>query len=315
MKKIVSLYIVFFFSANIIAQQIGEFSMSPVYNEYNFNPAAAGLQENPVLNVQFAKIYDQIPSSPILGSVTMNSRLKNGTSAIGAKVMHQRFNYSGITAASLSYTQRFIFNDKKDVFLNLGVSAGFINRYINFTGSNVISSDPQLLQNNGSTFNIDLGFGAVFKAKGFMLHSSVQQLPGINSKIISNGSTSISNFQMNPNYFFGAKQTFKLGKLKKLSTLEPSVVMNYTKGLDPINDIYLSYYYNDMFGFFSGFRFVGFDKYRTNSLALGGSWKIEKRVQIAYCFRTFVQDDFNSALGNTHEMMLSYHFNKNVKKR
>jgi type IX secretion system PorP/SprF family membrane protein len=314
MKKVFSLYIIIFFSAFIRAQQVGEFSMSNVYNEYNFNPAAAGLKDNAVLNVQFAKIYDQIPSSPTLGAVSLNTKLKNGISALGAKIQHQRFNYSGMTSANLSYTQRFIFNTKKDVFLNLGISAGFINRYINFTGSNIIVSDPQLIQNNGSTYNLDLGFGAVFKAKGFMLHASAQQMPGINSQIISNGSSSVSNYQLNPNYFVGAKQTFKVG-YKNNGNLEPSVLVNYTKGLDPVSDFYLSYSMNDLFGIFGGLRFIGLDNFPTNSFVVGASCKVDKKVQIAYCFRTFARDDFRAALGNTHEMLLSYYFVKNLKTR
>jgi type IX secretion system PorP/SprF family membrane protein len=315
MKKVFRLYIIFLISNSTTAQQVGEFSMSNVYNIYNFNPAAAGLQENGVLNLQFAKIYDQVPSSPTIGAVSFNSRMKNGYSAIGAKVLHQRFNYSGITSANISYTQRFDFNNKKDVFLNLGIAAGVINRYINFTGSNVIVSDPQLLQNNGSAFNFDLGFGAVFKAKGFMLHTSIQQIPGVNSQIVSNGSTSVSNFQVNPNYFIGVKQTCKVGKGKKNSYLEPSVLMNLTKGLEPVLDAYLSYYANDVFGVFGGVKLVDFDNYPTNSFTLGASCKIEKKVQLAYCFRTFARDDFRSALGNTHEIMVSYHFLKPVRTR
>jgi type IX secretion system PorP/SprF family membrane protein len=211
---------------NKASAQLNPLSSQYFLNQYQLNPAYAGLTDGLNLNLNYRKQWSNIPGSPNTQSITADYKLNKV--GLGINVYNEKAGSLQRTKAMATYAYHLPLNND-DQKLNFGASVGIMNERVDYSNVNGDMTDPSIAQfnNKGSLFDGD--FGAAYTSKTLNIEGVI---PNIRSFIKQEDENDVDRS------LFYAAISYKLntGTGANAIEIEPKVAYRGIKGYDNIWD-------------------------------------------------------------------------------
>lgn len=253
-----------------------------------FNPAVNGNQPSIQLNGLMRQQWVGLTGAPETYFININAPLSALNGGIGATIINDKIGPFVSTGLKLAYAYR---TDFWQGDLSIGLSAGLINKTIDYTYFNV-QDDPLLTgtsPGNGMIFNIDIGVFYEEKEHYYIGLSSTQINQG--SMLLEAGKISLKrNIYLHGGYYFTLRQLPHI-------VFHSSAMTMYTVGSPLQINLGISGEYNK--------KFWGGVTYRHQSGIglLAGLYYRQFSVGYAYEINTSHLKN-----GGSHELMIGYRF-------
>ncbi len=301
----------------------------PIYSDYltdNYyliHPSMAGVANCAKIRMTGRQQWFGDDNAPSLATLSVNSRLGEGPSAIGGIVYSDRNGFHSQVGAYATYAHHLMFS-RNEIDLNMlsfGLSAGFIQYKLDETSFLSQGFDPIIagIEQSATNFNIDFGFSYHFI--NFYAHATVKNV--LNNEGINFNEQGLS-FDNLRTYLLSVGNTFK--KYGSEWSYEPSIMYMYRDATQESSiDINGKVYKEMDFG-----RVWGGLSYRRSfdgAEFLDGSGVSSQKLQY---FTPFVGVDYNNFVfaytysyqansvvfnnGGFHQITLGYNFNCRKKK-
>ena len=156
----------------------------PIYSDYltdNYyliHPSMAGAANCAKVRLTARKQWFGQDDAPALQTLSINSRIGDSPSALGAIVFNDKNGYHSQTGGYVTYAHHLLFS-RNEVDLNMlsfGLSAGFIQYKLDETSFLSEGFDPIIagIEQSATNFNIDFGFSYNFL--DFYAHATVKNI-------------------------------------------------------------------------------------------------------------------------------------------
>ncbi|MFI5452698.1 PorP/SprF family type IX secretion system membrane protein [Pedobacter sp. UC225_61] len=206
--------------------QLNPLSSQYFLNQYQINPAYAGLTDGLNVNLNYRKQWSNIPGSPNTQSITADYKLNKV--GLGVNVYNEKAGSLQRTKAMATYAYHLPLNND-DQKLNFGASIGIMNERVDYSGVNGDMTDPSIAQfnNKGSLFDGD--FGAAYTSKTLNVEGVI---PNIRSFIKQEEENDVDRS------LFYAAVSYKIntGTGANAIEIEPKIAYRGIKGYDNIWD-------------------------------------------------------------------------------
>lgn len=296
----------------------------PIYSDYltdNYyliHPSMAGVANCAKVRLTARQQWFGQDEAPNLQTLSVNSRIGDSPSAIGAIVYNDKNGYHSQTGAYLTYAHHLMFS-RNDIDLNMlsfGLSAGFIQYKLDETSFLSEGFDPIIagVEQSATNFNIDFGFSYHFI--DFYAHATVKNV--LNNEGINFNEQGLS-YENLRTYLLSLGNTFH--KYGSDWSYEPSIMYMYRDATKESSiDINAKVYKKMDFG-----RVWGGLSYRRSfdgAEFLDGSGVSSQKLQY---FTPFLGVDYNNFVfaytysyqansvvfnnGGFHQLTLGYNFN------
>ncbi|WP_410487067.1 type IX secretion system membrane protein PorP/SprF [Spongiivirga sp. MCCC 1A20706] len=148
----------------------------PSYTLYNYNmnvvnPAYAGSSEQSQLNINFRSQWVGLEGAPETQSLSLGIPI-NDQIGIGASVVNDQVFVLNETDAYIDFSYKLQLTDNTKLYLGLKAGGSFVDIDLN---SLQITNDP-LFTENVSSFNPNIGVGALLRGSSYYLTLSAPQL-------------------------------------------------------------------------------------------------------------------------------------------
>ncbi|QRM89109.1 type IX secretion system membrane protein PorP/SprF [Lacinutrix sp. WUR7] len=245
LKKLSLLAVVIFCTQFVNAQE-----GLPIYtdyltdNYYLIHPSMAGAATCAKLRVTGRQQWFGQEDAPQLATVSVNSRIGETQSGIGAIVYSDKNGYHSQNGIYLTYAHHLMFS-RNEIDLNqlsFGLSIGMIQYKLDETAFLNEPFDPIIagIEQSSTNFNMDFGFS--YNLYNFYAHATVKNV--LNNKGINNDIHVTSNLRR---YLLSAGYGF--GKFGSDWSYEPSILFQYKDGTKEASfDINLKAYKKMEFG-------------------------------------------------------------------
>jgi type IX secretion system PorP/SprF family membrane protein len=294
MKKIVNILAgaLLLFSSALFAQQESTFTLYR-YHMNMVNPAYAGVDGQTVITGSVRRQWSGIGDAPSTQAVSFGTSLgKNlgfGVSVVNDKIFVQKQNVVGVD---------FSYKVKVDAVadLYLGVKAGGHFYDVNTFG--LVGADKERSPLDESTFNPNIGVGALLKSKSFYMSLSIPNL--INSENYRNLSGYRKIPVHKPHVYWSSGYDINLNPDASL-VLKPSFMLRYVNG-SPV-----SFDFNTMLNIQNYVEFGGM--YSFNRAYAGiVDFTISKKLMVGYAYEAMTSSTQLQGAGNTHEFFIKFTF-------
>jgi type IX secretion system PorP/SprF family membrane protein len=156
----------------------------PIYSDYltdNYyliHPSMAGVANCAKVRLTARKQWFGQDEAPALQTLSINSRIGESQSAIGAIVYNDKNGYHSQTGAYFTYAHHLMFS-RNEIDLNMlsfGLSAGMIQYKLDETSFLAEGYDPIIagIEQSATNFNVDFGFS--YHLYDFYAHATVKNL-------------------------------------------------------------------------------------------------------------------------------------------
>jgi type IX secretion system PorP/SprF family membrane protein len=232
-KKIILFFFLYLPFYGLMAQEgLPIYSDYLTDNYYLIHPSMAGVANCNKARLTAREQWMGLENTPSLQTFSVNGRVGDSQSAIGAIVYNDQNGFHSQTGAYLTYAHHLMFS-RNTIDLNMlsfGLSAGLIQRKLDETA--FIEFDPIVagIVQSSSEFNVDFGFSYHFI--NFYAHATIKNLlknDGVNINETSNG-LAISDFNNLTNYLFSMGNVFS--KFGSDWSFEPSILLSYKDGTE-----------------------------------------------------------------------------------
>lgn len=293
MKKIVNILTValLLFSNALFSQQESTFTLYR-YHMNMVNPAYAGVDGQTVITGSVRRQWSGIIDAPSTQAVSFGTCLgKNlgfGISIVNDKVFIEKQNTVGVD---------FSYKVKVDAVANLylGIKAGGSFYDVNTAGLRGMPNDPLLVSE--STFNPNIGVGALLKSKSFFMSLSIPTLINSeNSRNLNNPNRKIPVHK--PHVYWSTGYDINLNPESSL-VLKPSFMLRYVNG-SPVSVDFNTLLKIQQYAEFGGM-------YRLNKGYAGiVDFTISKRLMVGYAYESMTTATQLQGAGNTHEFFIKF---------
>ncbi|MDO6596332.1 type IX secretion system membrane protein PorP/SprF [Oceanihabitans sp. 2_MG-2023] len=226
LKKLSLLAVVVFFTQFVNSQE-----GLPIYtdyltdNYYLIHPSMAGAATCAKLRVTGRQQWFGQEDAPQLATISVNSRIGETQSGIGAIVYTDKNGYHSQNGIYLTYAHHLMFS-RNEIDLNqlsFGLSVGMIQYKLDETSFLNEPFDPLIygIEQSSTNFNMDFGFS--YNLYNFYAHATVKNV--LNNKGVNNDVHVTSNLRR---YLFSAGYGF--GKFGSDWSYEPSILFQYKDG-------------------------------------------------------------------------------------
>lgn len=206
----------------------------PIYSDYltdNYyliHPSMAGVANCAKIRLTARKQWFGQDNAPALQTMSINSRIGESQSAIGAIVYNDKNGYHSQTGAYLTYAHHLMFS-RNEIDLNMlsfGLSAGAIQYKLDETTFLDEGFDPLItgIEQSATNFNIDFGFSYHFI--NFYAHATVKNV--LNNDGVNSNANGIFKYDNLRTFLFSAGNVFS--KLGSEWSYEPSIMFLYRDG-------------------------------------------------------------------------------------
>lgn len=206
----------------------------PIYSDYltdNYyliHPSMAGVANCAKIRLTARKQWFGQDNAPALQTLSINSRIGESPSAVGAIVYNDKNGYHSQTGAYLTYAHHLMFS-RNEIDLNMlsfGLSAGAIQYKLDQTSFLADGYDPLItgIDQNAINFNLDFGFSYHFI--NFYAHATVKNL--LNNDGINSDANGIFKYDNLRTLLFSAGNVFS--KYGSEWSYEPSLMFLYRDG-------------------------------------------------------------------------------------
>lgn len=206
----------------------------PIYSDYltdNYyliHPSMAGVANCAKVRLTARKQWFGQENAPALQTLSVNSRIGESPSAVGAIVYNDKNGFHSQTGASLTYAHHILFS-RNEIDLNMlsfGLSGGIIQYKLDETTFLQDGFDPIIagIEQSSTNFNIDFGFSYHFI--NFYAHATVKNV--LNNDGINSNANGVFKFDNLRTFLFSAGNTFS--KIGSDWSYEPSILLLYRDG-------------------------------------------------------------------------------------
>ncbi|MFT5848409.1 type IX secretion system membrane protein PorP/SprF [Psychroserpens sp.] len=298
----------------------------PIYSDYltdNYyliHPSMAGVANCAKVRLTARAQWFGQDEAPNLQTLSINGRIGDSPSAIGAIVYNDKNGYHSQTGAYFTYAHHLMFS-RNEIDLNMlsfGLSAGFIQYQLDETEFLADGFDPIIagVEQSATNFNVDLGFS--YHLIDFYAHATVKNLLSNEGINFNEQGLSYENLRT---YIFSAGNTFS--KYNSDWSFEPSVMFMYRDATEEASfDINAKAYktmdFGKVWGGMSYRRSLDGAEFQNNN----GSGINSQKLQY---FTPFLGVDYNNFVfaytysyqansvvfnnGGFHQLTLGYNFN------
>lgn len=209
-----------------VKAQLNPLSSQYFLNQYQVNPAYAGLNDGLNVNLNYRKQWSNIPGSPSTQNITADYKMNKV--GLGVNVYNEKAGSLQRTKAMVSYAYHLPLNNDNQR-LNFGASVGLLNERVEFSGVNGDITDPALSQfnNRGSLFDGD--FGIAYTSNTLNIEGAI---PNIRSFIKQEEYNNVDRSQ----FYAAASYKITSGAGANAVLIEPKVAFRGIKGYDNIFD-------------------------------------------------------------------------------
>ena len=242
--------LVFVAISALMIQNINSQEGLPIYSDYltdNFyllHPSMAGVSNCNKLRATGRQQWFGNENAPSLQTMSINARVGESSSGVGAIVFNDENGYHSQSGAYLTYAHHIMFSRNRiDLnMLSFGLSAGMIQYKLDETA--FLEFDPIIagIEQSSSDFNVDFGFSYHFI--DFYAHATVKNLLNNQGININEQGVVYDNLRT---YIFSAGNVFS--KLGSDLSYAPSVMFVYKDATkESFIDINFKTYYDLDFG-------------------------------------------------------------------
>ena len=217
---------IIFISSNEVKAQLNPLSSQYFLNQYQVNPAYAGLNDGLNVNLNYRKQWSNIPGSPSTQNITADYKINKV--GLGVNVYNEKAGSLQRTKAMVSYAYHLPLNNDNQK-LNFGASIGILDERVDFSRINGDMTDPSLAQfnNKGSIFEGD--FGVAYTSNTLNIEGAI---PNIRSFIKQENDNNVDRSQ----FYAAASYKINSGTGENSVLIEPKVAFRGIKGYDNIFD-------------------------------------------------------------------------------
>lgn len=280
------------------AQQIPLFSQYK-FNEYLYNPAVAGSDDNFEAHLIQRYQWRGITDAPRTFNLNAYGPLASLKMGVGAMVYSDIVGPTRRTGFQGSYSYQLQLNER--MRLGFGISLGFDQYTIDGTQIKLDQSDDPALQNyRGSAYEFNSKFGVYFYGDNYYAGISIPQLVPDKINIFESATNTA---KIEEHYIINGGYKFDLGEDFKI---EPSLLMRWKSPAPVQFDVSVWAYYKEMI-------WLGIT-YRTDdaiSFGIGFSYNNILMIGYAYDYTTSYLSNYTSG---SHEIMLGYKFKSSTAK-
>ena len=222
-KKLVFIAIIGMLTQSIIAQEgLPIYSDYLTDNYYLLHPSMAGVSNCNKIRLTGRQQWFGDEDAPSLQTMSINGRIGESSSGVGAIFFNDKNGYHSQTGAYLTYAHHLMFS-RNTIDLNMlsfGLSAGLIQYKLDETA--FLEFDPIIagIEQSASDFNIDFGFSYHFI--NFYAHATVKNVLANEGININEQGVSYDNLRT---YLLSAGNVFS--KLGSEWSFEPSLMYAY----------------------------------------------------------------------------------------
>lgn len=206
----------------------------PIYSDYltdNYyliHPSMAGVANCAKVRLTARKQWFDQDNAPALQTMSINSRIGESQSAVGAILYNDKNGYHSQTGAYFTYAHHLLFS-RNEIDLNMlsfGLSAGAIQYKLDESTFLNEGFDPLIsgIEQSATNFNIDFGFSYHFI--NFYAHGTVKNV--LNNDGINSNANGIYKFDNLRTLLFSAGNVFN--KIGSDWSYEPSIMFLYRDG-------------------------------------------------------------------------------------
>ncbi|MCB0444821.1 MAG: type IX secretion system membrane protein PorP/SprF [Gelidibacter sp.] len=297
----------------------------PIYSDYltdNYyliHPSMAGVANCAKVRLTARKQWFGQDDAPALQTLSINGRIGDSQSAVGAILYNDKNGYHSQTGAYLTYAHHLLFS-RNEIDLNMlsfGLSAGVIQYKLDESTFLQEGYDPLIagIEQSATNFNIDFGFS--YHLINFYAHATVKNV--LNNDGVNSNENGVFKFDNLRTFLFSAGNTFS--KFGSDWSYEPSIMFLYKDGtkessIDINGKVYKEMDFGKIWGGISYRRSLDGAEY------LNGSGVSSQKLQY---FTPFVGVDYNNFVfaytysyqansvvfnnGGFHQLTLGYNFN------
>jgi type IX secretion system PorP/SprF family membrane protein len=195
-------------------------------NQYQANPAYAGLNDGLNVNLDYRKQWNNIPGAPSTQSLTADYKLNKV--GIGINFFNEKAGSLQRTKAMATYAYHLQLNDENKR-LNFGASVGIMNEHVNYSNVNGDPTDPAItdFNNKGSLFDGD--FGVAYTSDRLNLEAAI---PNIRSVIKQEDNTVDRS-----RFYAAASYKINTGSGVNALEIEPKVAFRDIEGYKSLFDV------------------------------------------------------------------------------
>jgi type IX secretion system PorP/SprF family membrane protein len=297
----------------------------PIYSDYltdNYyliHPSMAGVANCAKVRLTARKQWFGQDDAPALQTLSINGRIGDSQSAVGAILYNDKNGYHSQTGAYFTYAHHLLFS-RNEIDLNMlsfGLSAGVIQYKLDESTFLQEGYDPLIagIEQSATNFNIDFGFS--YHLINFYAHATVKNV--LNNDGVNSNENGVFKFDNLRTFLFSAGNTFS--KFGSDWSYEPSIMFLYKDGtkessIDINGKVYRDMDFGKIWGGISYRRSLDGAEY------LNGSGVSSQKLQY---FTPFVGVDYNNFVfaytysyqansvvfnnGGFHQLTLGYNFN------
>lgn len=297
----------------------------PIYSDYltdNYyliHPSMAGVANCAKVRLTARKQWFGQDDAPALQTLSINGRIGDSQSAVGAILYNDKNGYHSQTGAYLTYAHHLMFS-RNEIDLNMlsfGLSAGVVQYKLDETTFLQEGFDPLIagIEQSATNFNIDFGFS--YHLINFYAHATVKNV--LNNDGVNSNENGVFKYDNLRTFLFSAGNTFS--KFGSEWSYEPSIMFLYKDGtkessIDINGKVYKEMDFGKIWGGLSYRRSLDGAEYQD------GSGVSSQKLQY---FTPFVGVDYNNFVfaytysyqansvvfnnGGFHQLTLGYNFN------
>jgi type IX secretion system PorP/SprF family membrane protein len=283
--------------SSLFAQQI------PIYSQYYFNsfiynPAQTGIKQEISASLFGRRQFTKITPVMTTNAFTFQARLKDQKSGFGLYAYQDQINLFESTAINGTYAYHIPFTRERVLSFGLGISA-LQNRF-NSNQFYLVDADDQVFTTLSSQdkISMDGSMGVNMDFGKFSLGLASLQLLE-NQGVYINNATKNYVYTLAQHWMFSMRYDIDLGNNV---ALEPFMLFRKTHGVPGQTDWNLLLNWQEKW-----YASIAYRDGLSFSSMLG--LKMSNRVTLAYSYDITTHHTKNQ-LGNTHEVLLKYQFNK-----
>jgi type IX secretion system PorP/SprF family membrane protein len=259
------------------------------------NPAYAGMDSITVATSTLRKQWTGVANAPETQALSFGTSLEKKV-GLGMTVISDKTFIEKQTYVSVDFSYKLKMSETADVYF--GIKAGGNSYNVNTTGLETynVQSDPALA--SISTFNPNVGVGAVYKEGPMYISLSIPRL--LNTKRATNDAGYASVATDSPHIYLSGGYDIPLqGEFSSL-VLKPSAMMRYVSGAPVSLDL------TAMLQIEKNFEIGGM--YRTDkAYAAMSTIRLSKRFLFGFAYEMSTQPTL-AAARNTNEILLQFRF-------
>jgi type IX secretion system PorP/SprF family membrane protein len=259
------------------------------------NPAYVGVDSMTIATSSLRKQWTGVAQAPETQTVSFGTPLGKNL-GFGMTVVHDQTFIEKQTNVSIDFSYKLKMSETADVYF--GIKAGGNSYNVNTTGLETynLQSDPAL--GSISTFNPNLGVGALYKEGSMYISLSIPRL--LNSKRATNDSGYASVATDSPHIYLSGGYDIALNGDFSNFILRPSAMLRYVAGAPVSLDV------TTMLQIDKNFEIGGM--YRTDkAYAAMSTIRLSKRFLFGFAYEMSTRPTL-AAARNTNEILMQFKF-------